>query len=73
VDLPDPEGPRKATRSPGSICRSTPWRATASWPEALKAISGEDRIDGGALLEYFAPLKAWLDEQNRLLATQQKG
>ncbi|WBS01939.1 M2 family metallopeptidase [Pseudoduganella sp. SL102] len=43
------------------------------WPEALKAISGEDRIDGGALLEYFAPLKAWLDEQNRLLAAQQKG
>ena len=43
------------------------------WPEALKAISGEDRIDGNALLEYFAPLKAWLDEQNRVLATQQKG
>ncbi|WP_338766352.1 M2 family metallopeptidase [Massilia sp. METH4] len=43
------------------------------WPEALKAISGEDRIDAGALLEYFAPLKAWLDEQNRVLVTQQKG
>ncbi|QGZ39433.1 peptidyl-dipeptidase A [Pseudoduganella flava] len=43
------------------------------WPEALKAISGEDRIDGNALLEYFAPLKAWLDEQNRMLAAQQKG
>jgi peptidyl-dipeptidase A len=42
------------------------------WPEALKAISGEDRIDGGALLEYFAPLKTWLDEQNRILAAQQK-
>ncbi|WP_229415797.1 M2 family metallopeptidase [Pseudoduganella armeniaca] len=42
------------------------------WPEELKAISGEDRIDGNALLEYFAPLKAWLDEQNRVLAAQQK-
>ena len=47
--------------------------ASKPWPEALKAISGEDRIDGGALLEYFAPLKTWLDEQNRLLAAQQKG
>ncbi|UGQ45379.1 M2 family metallopeptidase [Massilia endophytica] len=42
------------------------------WPEALKAISGEDRIDGQALLDYFAPLKAWLDEQNRQLAAQAK-
>ncbi|MBB3117933.1 M2 family metallopeptidase [Pseudoduganella violacea] len=40
------------------------------WPEALKAISGEDRIDGGALLDYFAPLKTWLDEQNRQLAAK---
>ncbi len=35
------------------------------WPEALKAITGEERIDGGALMEYFAPLKQWLDAQNR--------
>jgi peptidyl-dipeptidase A len=38
------------------------------WPEALKAISGEDRIDAGAMLDYFAPLKAWLDQQNSQLA-----
>jgi peptidyl-dipeptidase A len=35
------------------------------WPEALKAMTGEDRIDGNALVEYFAPLKKWLNEQNR--------
>jgi peptidyl-dipeptidase A len=35
------------------------------WPEALKAMTGEERIDGNALVEYFAPLKQWLDEQNR--------
>jgi peptidyl-dipeptidase A len=35
------------------------------WPEALQAITGETRMDGGALLEYFAPLQKWLDEQNR--------
>jgi peptidyl-dipeptidase A len=34
------------------------------WPEALKAITGESTIDAKALLEYFAPLKKWLDEQN---------
>jgi len=46
--------------------------ASKPWQEALKTISGEDRIDGGALLEYFAPLKVWLDEQNRLLAAGAK-
>ena len=35
------------------------------WPEALRAFTGEENIDTGALLEYYAPLKAWLDEQNR--------
>jgi peptidyl-dipeptidase A len=34
------------------------------WPEALKALTGETAIDASALLEYFAPLKKWLDEQN---------
>jgi len=34
------------------------------WPEALKAMTGEEKIDASALLEYFAPLKKWLDEQN---------
>lgn len=46
--------------------------ASKPWPEALKAISGEDKIDGGALLEYFAPLKVWLDQQNAAFAAQQK-
>jgi len=34
------------------------------WPEALEVVTGETRMDGTALLEYFAPLKEWLDEQN---------
>ncbi len=42
--------------------------ASKPWQEALKAVSGEDKIDGGALIEYFAPLKVWLDEQNKVLA-----
>lgn len=34
------------------------------WPEALKAFTGTDKMDGSALVEYFAPLKVWLDEKN---------
>jgi len=42
--------------------------ASKPWPEALKVLTGEDRLDGGALIDYFAPLKAWLDAQNAQLA-----
>ncbi len=38
------------------------------WPEALKALTGEDKMDATAILDYFAPLKKWLDEQNKELA-----
>ena len=34
------------------------------WPEALQALTGGKNIDAGAILEYFAPLKKWLDAQN---------
>ena len=39
--------------------------ASRPWPEALEAMTGEKRMDATAMLEYFAPLKTWLDEQNR--------
>jgi len=36
------------------------------WPEALAVVTGgEKKMDATAILDYFAPLKAWLDEQNR--------
>ena len=35
------------------------------WPEALQAFTGTREISGAAMAEYFAPLKAWLDEQNQ--------
>lgn len=38
------------------------------WPEALKAMTGEDKMDATAIIDYFAPLKTWLDEQNKVLA-----
>jgi peptidyl-dipeptidase A len=40
------------------------------WPEALKAVTGSDKMDATAMLEYFAPLKTWLDEQNKQLAVE---
>ncbi len=39
--------------------------ASQPWPDELAALSGEHRMDAGALLDYFAPLKTWLDEQNK--------
>jgi peptidyl-dipeptidase A len=35
------------------------------WPEALEAMTGEKRMDATAIIDYFAPLKTWLDEQNK--------
>ena len=35
------------------------------WPEALEALTGEKEMDATAMLDYFAPLKRWLDEQNK--------
>jgi peptidyl-dipeptidase A len=34
------------------------------WPEALAAVTGSPEMDAGAILDYFAPLQAWLDQQN---------
>src|SRR5216684_2914828 len=35
------------------------------WPEALETLTGEKKMDASALADYFAPLKTWLDEQNK--------
>ncbi len=35
------------------------------WPDALETLTGEKQMDATALADYFAPLKAWLDEQNK--------
>ncbi len=38
--------------------------ASQPWPEALAALTGSREMDATALLDYFAPLKTWLDQQN---------
>jgi peptidyl-dipeptidase A len=35
------------------------------WPDALEVLTGERQMDASALADYFAPLKVWLDEQNK--------
>jgi peptidyl-dipeptidase A len=35
------------------------------WQETLKAATGQDQMDATAIVDYFAPLKTWLDEQNK--------
>jgi peptidyl-dipeptidase A len=35
------------------------------WQDALETLTGEKQMDASALADYFAPLKTWLDEQNK--------
>jgi peptidyl-dipeptidase A len=39
--------------------------ASKPWPEALKAMTGTDKADASAIVEYFKPLMDWLKEQNK--------
>jgi peptidyl-dipeptidase A len=39
--------------------------ASRPWPEALAALSGETKADAGAMLEYFAPLRKFLQEETK--------
>ncbi len=34
------------------------------WPEALEVLTGSSEMDATAIIDYFAPLQTWLDEQN---------
>ena len=33
------------------------------WPDALDALTGSKQMDATAILDYFAPLSKWRDEQ----------
>jgi peptidyl-dipeptidase A len=39
--------------------------ASKPWPDALEAFTGERQMNGTAMVEYFAPLMKWLEEQNK--------
>jgi peptidyl-dipeptidase A len=35
------------------------------WPDALEALTGAREMDASAILDYFAPLQRWLEEQTK--------
>jgi peptidyl-dipeptidase A len=39
--------------------------ASRPWPDVLQELTGQRDMDATAIADYFAPLKTWLDEQNR--------
>lgn len=38
--------------------------ASKSWPEALEVLTGSRDMDTSAMVDYYAPLMKWLEEQN---------
>lgn len=47
------------------LARMLEMGASEPWPDALEAFTGTREMSAKPMLEYFAPLKAWLDEQNK--------
>lgn len=39
--------------------------ASAPWQDALEVVANSRQMDATAVIDYFAPLKVWLDEQNK--------
>jgi peptidyl-dipeptidase A len=39
--------------------------ASKPWPDALEAFTGRRDMSGDAIIAYFAPLQAWLKQQNK--------
>jgi len=39
--------------------------ASKPWQDALEQLTGQREMDATAILEYFAPLQKWLEEQNK--------
>ena len=35
------------------------------WQQTMRELTGGEQMDGSAVLEYFAPLQAWLEQQNQ--------
>jgi len=39
--------------------------ASQPWQDTMKQLTGTREMDASAIIEYFKPLEAWLDEQNK--------
>ena len=58
----DPRPPAKSSQKMFEAGQSQPWQQT------LKEMTGADHLDAQPMLDYFAPLYAWLKEQNKATA-----
>ena len=38
--------------------------ASQPWQKTMKELTGGEKMDASAVLEYFAPLQDWLKQQN---------
>ncbi len=55
-----------ATRRPArSSWRCSRTAQSQPWPETLEKLTGSKQMDAGAIIDYFAPLMAYLKEQNK--------
>ena len=54
-----------STKAGAKFAKMLEMGASQPWPDELAALSGERTMDASAILDYFAPLKTWLDEQNK--------
>jgi peptidyl-dipeptidase A len=54
-----------STKAGAKFAKMLAMGTSQPWPDELAALSGERAMDATAILDYFAPLKKWLDEQNK--------
>ena len=47
------------------LARMLEMGASRPWPDALEVVTGQRQMDATAIVDYFAPLKTWLDQQNQ--------
>lgn len=38
--------------------------AAKPWPDAMEVLTGERKMNGSGLLQYFKPLQTWLEQEN---------
>jgi peptidyl-dipeptidase A len=69
-DLAGYEGPLHQCSIYGNDAAGTALRdmlamgASKPWPDALEALTGQREMDATAIVDYFAPLMGWLEQQN---------
>jgi len=71
----DPQDPNKplhqcdiyqSTEAGAALSDMLTQGASIPWPEALKKLTGTDRMDASIIREYFKPLEDWLKKDNEM-------